>query len=70
MNQNELYAALIVLPAIIMMMAFVIGLAVVVITDSDKLLECLAKALVVLITLVGVYEIAIITYVAMIKLIN
>lgn len=70
MNQNELYLTLMAIPAFLTMLLFIIGLVVVVITNNDDLLERISKALAVLITIVGVYEIAIITYVAIIQLIN
>lgn len=70
MNQNYLYLTLMGLPAFIMMMMFIISLAVVVLTESYELMECIAKALAVMFVVGGMYEIAIITYVALIKLIN
>lgn len=70
MNQNNLYLTMIALPALITMLVLIIGIAVVVLTDNDKLLERIAKTLSVMLIVVGLYETVIITYVALIKLIN
>lgn len=70
MNQNNLYLTMIALPAVLTMLVLIIGIAVVAITDSDKLLERIAKALSTMLIVVGLYETVIITYVALIKLIN
>lgn len=70
MNQNNLYLTLIALPAVIMMTAFIIGLSVVVVTNNANLLDRMTKIFAVMLIIVGVYEIAMITYVAIIKLIN
>jgi hypothetical protein len=70
MNQNNLYLTMIALPALITMLVLIIGIAVVVLTDSDKLLERIAKALSTMLIVVGLYETVIITYVSIIKLIK
>lgn len=70
MNKNELYLTLMALPAFIMLMTFLVGMSVVVLTDNDKLMERIAKALAVVCIIGGLWETAMITYVAIIKLIN
>lgn len=70
MNQNNLYLTMIALPAVLTMLMLIIGIAVVVLTDSDKLMERIAKTLSVMLIVVGLYETVIITYVSIIKLIN
>ena len=67
MNQKELYATLIVIPALSMMVLFIIGLAVAVLTGSDELLERIFKALERILIIVVLYEIALIIYVLMIN---
>ena len=70
MNQDCLYLTLIISPIIIMMLVSVISFAIAVLVGSAELTELIAKTLAVLFVVGGAYEIAIITYVAMIRLIN
>lgn len=70
MNQDSLYLTLMTLPALITGMACIIGLALIVLIDNAKMIIRVANTLSVMLIIVGLYEIAIITYVAVIKLIN